>query len=70
VAGVTHVVRPEEWPIMNQHTVAVSLMPFGFMSTNPVLGMPPADLPNGLSKKGVPEENLSGQKTPASGERE
>ncbi|WPP53253.1 copper amine oxidase [Catalinimonas niigatensis] len=70
VAGVTHVVRPEEWPIMNQHTVAVSLMPFGFMSSNPVLGMPPANLPDGLSKKASPDKNLSGQKTPASGERE
>ena len=45
VAGVTHIVRPEEWPIMNQHTVSVSLMPFGFMSQNPVLGMPPVELP-------------------------
>lgn len=50
VAGVTHVVRPEEWPIMNQHTVGITLMPFGFMSRNPVLGMPPVDLP-GMAKK-------------------
>jgi primary-amine oxidase len=40
VGGVTHIVRPEEWPIMNQHSVAVHLMPMGFMSANPVLGMP------------------------------
>lgn len=45
VAGVTHIVRPEEWPIMNQHTVSMTLMPFGFMSRNPVIGMPPAKLP-------------------------
>ncbi len=40
VAGVTHIVRPEEWPIMNQHTVSMTLMPFGFMASNPVMGMP------------------------------
>ncbi|WP_241142967.1 hypothetical protein [Cognataquiflexum rubidum] len=45
VAGVNHIVRPEEWPIMNQHTVSITLMPFGFMSKNPVLGMPPVKLP-------------------------
>lgn len=45
VAGVNHIVRPEEWPIMNQHTVAITLMPFGFMSKNPVLGLPPVKLP-------------------------
>jgi len=43
VAGVTHIVRPEEWPIMNQHTVSVGLMPFGFMSENPMVGMPTYD---------------------------
>jgi hypothetical protein len=28
---------------MNQHTVSVGLMPFGFMSENPVVGMPTYD---------------------------
>ncbi|WKN33541.1 hypothetical protein PZB74_09380 [Porifericola rhodea] len=69
VAGVTHIVRPEEWPIMNQHTVAVSLMPFGFMSSNPVLGMPPAKLPEGISKKISPEKNLNDQNAPSQGKR-
>ncbi len=45
VAGVSHVVRTEEWPIMNQHTVSLNLMPMGFMSSNPVLGMPPVKIP-------------------------
>lgn len=45
VAGVTHVVRAEEWPIMNQHTASINLMPMGFMSANPVLGMPPVKIP-------------------------
>ncbi|MXV16450.1 copper amine oxidase [Hufsiella ginkgonis] len=44
VTGVTHVVRTEEWPIMNQHTVAINLMPNGFMSSNPVAGMPAAKI--------------------------
>ncbi len=38
--GVTHIVRPEEWPIMNEHRLSFSLMPFGFFSKNPVVGMP------------------------------
>ena len=70
VAGVTHVVRPEEWPIMNQHTVAVTLMPFGFMSSNPVLGMPPAKLPEAISQEVVPGEDLTGQKNAVPGKRE
>lgn len=51
VSGVNHIVRPEEWPIMNQHTVSITLMPFGFMSKNPVLGMPPVKLPTAGNSK-------------------
>ena len=36
--GVTHIVRPEDWPIMNVHTMGFSLMPFGFFEKNPVVG--------------------------------
>ncbi len=36
--GVTHMVRPEDWPIMNVHTIGFSLMPFGFFEKNPVVG--------------------------------
>ena len=50
VGGVTHIVRPEEWPIMNQHSISVHLMPMGFMSSNPVLGMPAANGPVGRKK--------------------
>lgn len=39
VAGITHIVRPEEWPIMSVHKMGFSLMPFGFFSTNPTMGM-------------------------------
>ena len=39
VAGITHIVRPEEWPIMSVHRMGFSLMPFGFFSGNPTLGI-------------------------------
>jgi primary-amine oxidase len=38
VAGITHIVRPEEWPIMSVHHMGFTLMPFGFFSTNPTYG--------------------------------
>jgi primary-amine oxidase len=34
--GITHIVRPEDWPIMNVHEVGFSLVPFGFFDRNPV----------------------------------
>jgi primary-amine oxidase len=39
VAGITHIVRPEEWPIMTVHKMGFSLMPFGFFSSNPTMGI-------------------------------
>jgi primary-amine oxidase len=39
VAGITHIVRPEEWPIMSVHKMGFSLMPFGFFSSNPTMGI-------------------------------
>ncbi|MDB5137307.1 MAG: hypothetical protein JWP37_3910 [Mucilaginibacter sp.] len=38
VAGITHIVRPEEWPVMSVHHLGFSLMPFGFFSSNPTIG--------------------------------
>jgi len=35
--GITHIVRPEEWPIMNTHTMGFSLVPFGFFERNPAI---------------------------------
>jgi primary-amine oxidase len=35
--GITHIVRPEDWPIMNVHTIGFTLMPFGFFDQNPVI---------------------------------
>jgi primary-amine oxidase len=40
VAGITHIVRPEEWPVMPCHHMGFSLMPFGFFSSNPTMGLP------------------------------
>lgn len=38
--GVTHIPRPEEWPIMNVHPTGFKLMPAGFFSRNPALDIP------------------------------
>ncbi len=37
--GITHIVRPEDWPIMNVHQIGFSLTPFGFFDHNPAAGM-------------------------------
>lgn len=39
--GITHVVRPEDWPIMPTHTAGFSLVPFGFFDRNPALDVAP-----------------------------
>ena len=39
VAGITHIVRPEEWPVMPCHRMQFSLMPFGFFAANPTMGL-------------------------------
>lgn len=49
--GITHIVRPEDWPVMNIHTMGFSLKPFGFFDSNPV-----AD--NGGAKKVVVATNM------------
>lgn len=38
--GVTHIPRPEEWPVMNVHRAGFKLMPHNFFSRNPVLAKP------------------------------
>ncbi|MGL5838958.1 MAG: hypothetical protein ACRCY3_10705 [Sphingorhabdus sp.] len=35
--GVTHLPRPEEWPIMPSHRASFTIMPAGFYSKNPVM---------------------------------
>ena len=38
--GVTHIPRPEEWPIMSVHQTGFKLLPAGFFSRNPALDVP------------------------------
>jgi primary-amine oxidase len=41
--GVTHFVRPEDWPVMPVEYSGFTLMPFGFFDRNPALDVPPSD---------------------------
>jgi primary-amine oxidase len=38
--GVTHIPRPEEWPIMNVHHTGFTLMPVNFFDQNPTMRLP------------------------------
>jgi primary-amine oxidase len=40
--GVTHIPRPEDWPVMPVESTGFMLMPFGFFDANPALDVPPA----------------------------
>ncbi len=39
--GVTHVVRPEDWPVMPVERTGFALVPAGFFDANPALDLPP-----------------------------
>ena len=39
--GVTHVPRPEDWPVMPVEYTGFSLVPMGFFGRNPALDVPP-----------------------------
>ena len=41
--GVTHFVRPEDWPVMPVEYTGFMLMPFGFFDRNPALDVPPTE---------------------------
>jgi primary-amine oxidase len=41
--GVTHFVRPEDWPVMPVEYCGFLLSPFGFFDRNPALDVPPPD---------------------------
>jgi primary-amine oxidase len=41
--GVTHFVRPEDWPVMPVEYTGFMLTPFGFFDRNPALDVPPSD---------------------------
>ena len=38
--GVTHIPRPEDWPVMPVHRTGFKLVPFGFFARNPALDVP------------------------------
>jgi primary-amine oxidase len=38
--GVTHIPRPEEWPVMPVTHVGFKLIPAGFFARNPALDVP------------------------------
>ena len=40
--GVTHFVRPEDWPVMPVEYTGFLLSPFGFFDRNPALDLPPS----------------------------
>ena len=40
--GLTHVPRPEDWPVMPVEYAGFSLMPVGFFERNPALDVPPS----------------------------
>ncbi len=39
--GVTHIVRPEDWPVMPVERTGFALVPSGFFDRNPALDLPP-----------------------------
>ncbi len=38
--GVTHIPRPEDWPVMPVEYTGFSLVPVGFFDRNPALDVP------------------------------
>jgi primary-amine oxidase len=41
--GVTHFVRPEDWPVMPVEYTGFLLQPVGFFDRNPALDVPPTN---------------------------
>ncbi|HEX9682501.1 MAG TPA: primary-amine oxidase [Acidimicrobiales bacterium] len=40
--GITHIARPEDWPVMPTEPVGFTLLPFGFFDRNPTLDVAPS----------------------------
>jgi primary-amine oxidase len=40
--GVTHIPRPEDWPVMPAHTLGFKLVPMGFFTHSPAVDVAPA----------------------------
>ncbi len=45
--GVSHAVRPEDWPVMPVERIGFALRPVGFFARNPAMRVPPSDHPGG-----------------------
>jgi primary-amine oxidase len=43
--GVTHIPRPEDWPIMPVHRTGFKLVPVGFSAENPTIALPQRPVP-------------------------
>jgi len=54
--GLTHIPRPEDWPVMPVEYTGFSLVPFGFFDRNPALDVPPRTVPGGPATDGRPSE--------------
>lgn len=39
--GITHIPRPEDWPVMPVQYIGFELVPWGFFAQNPVMDLPP-----------------------------
>jgi primary-amine oxidase len=51
--GVTHIPRPEDWPVMAVHRAGFKLVPSGFFARNPALDVPKPEQERGDSSKGI-----------------
>ena len=49
--GVTHVPRPEDWPVMPVEYCGFHLIPVGFFNKNPTINLPPSCKGNSKSNK-------------------
>ncbi len=50
--GVTHIPRPEDWPVMPVEYTGFTLVPFGFFDRNPALDLPPGTAREGTATEG------------------
>ena len=50
--GVTHLPRPEDWPVMPVEYTGFLLTPFGFFDRNPALDVPPSSSPGSPGSPG------------------
>jgi primary-amine oxidase len=62
--GVTHLPRPEDWPVMPVEYTGFLLVPFGFFERNPALDVPPSP-PGACHVAG--DEHVAGDAEPCCG---